>query len=102
MDSRKTGQAPSLPEFQGGQGEEGEDQRGDPEADDDLRFGPAQQFEVMVDGGHLEDALLAQLVGGYLQDDGEGFNHEDAADEGEKQFLLDHDGDGANGATQGK
>ena len=31
--------------------------RDDPEADDDLRLGPAQQLEVMVDRRHAEDAL---------------------------------------------
>src|SRR5579859_5696113 len=54
----------------------------------------------MMERGHLEDALLAQLVAAYLEDDREGLEHEDTADEGEQQLLLDDDGDGADGAAE--
>src|SRR6202008_4937961 len=61
-----------------------------------LRLGPPHQLEVMVKGGHLEDALLAQFVAPDLQHDGEGLNHENAADEGQQQFLPDNHRDGSD------
>ena len=42
----------------------------------------------MVQRSHLEDTLLAQLVAAHLQEDGKGFEHEDAADEREQQFRM--------------
>src|SRR5450631_2402720 len=55
-----------LSQFQGGQREQREDQRCDPEAHNHFRLRPAQQFEVMVNRRHLENAFLAQLVGTNL------------------------------------
>src|SRR5215467_6897078 len=57
----------TLSLFQCRQREEREDQRCDPEAHDNFRFGPAQQFEMVVQGRHLEDAFLPQLIGADLQ-----------------------------------
>src|SRR5579863_7109425 len=57
---------------------------------------------MVMDGGHFEDAFLAQLVRPDLQDHRERFEHEDAADERQKQLLLDDDGDGADRAAQGQ
>ncbi len=48
---------PCLSQFQGRQAEQGEDDAQDPEPDDDLLFLPAGKLEMMVEGGHLEDAL---------------------------------------------
>src|SRR5207249_5151144 len=45
--------------------------RDDPEADDDLRLGPAEELEVVMDGRHAEDALAAELEGDHLPDHGE-------------------------------
>ena len=61
-------------QFQRRQREQGQHQAGDPEAGDDLRFRPAQRFEVMVQRRHFENAFaVAQLVAAHLQDDGDGF-----------------------------
>src|SRR6476620_12401720 len=83
-----------LAKLQRCQSEQCEDQRANPEAGNHFGFGPAHQLEVMVQGCHLEDALLPQLVAAYLQDDRERLEHEDAADERQQQLLLDDDGDG--------
>src|SRR6185503_18214849 len=71
---------PLSPQLQSGEAEQREDEGHDPEADDDLRLLPAHQLEVVVQGRHAEDALAAQLEGGHLQDDGQGLDHEQAAD----------------------
>src|SRR6266481_521597 len=89
-------------QFQSGQGEQREDQRRDPEADDHFRFRPSQQLEMVMDGRHLENSFLAELVTCNLQNDGEGFDHEDSPDKGQQQLLLDHDSDRADGAAQGE
>ena len=91
-----------LTQFQGGEGEEREYQGADPEADDDLGLAPAELLKVVVQRGHLEDALFAELVAADLEHDGERFEDEDAADEGEQQLLADDDGDGADGAAEGQ
>src|SRR6185437_16633894 len=57
---------------------------------------------MMVDGGHFEDALFAQLVAADLEDDGKRLNHEDAADKGQQQFLADDDGHGSDGSPEGE
>src|SRR5208283_5345933 len=57
----------SLSQFQRGQRKQRKYQRCNPEAHNHFRFRPAQQFEVMVNRRHLENAFLAQLVGTNLQ-----------------------------------
>src|SRR5271165_4177577 len=56
----------------------------------------------MMDGRHFENSFLAQLVGADLQDHRQRFDYEDSSDEGKEEFLLDHDGDGADGAAEGE
>src|SRR5581483_7140362 len=51
------------------QAEERQHHRDDPEADHDLRLGPAERLEVVVDRRHLEDAPAGQLEGDDLDDD---------------------------------
>src|ERR1017187_10082577 len=88
-------------EFQGSEREQGQHQPCDPEARDDFRFGPAQRFEVMVDGRHFENAFaVAQLIAAHLKDDGNGFQNEDAADEEQQDFLLDEHGNHGHGAAE--
>src|SRR4030088_2622490 len=58
----------SLAQFQCRQRKQRKSQRCDPEAHNHLRLRPAQQFEMMVDRRHLENAFLAQLVRTNLQD----------------------------------
>src|SRR6516225_600740 len=94
------GEIDLLPQLQRRQGKQGKYQRRDPEAHDHLRLRPAQQLEVVMNRGHLEDAFLAHLVRRHLQYYRESFNHEHAADERQQQFLLDHDGDGPDRSTQ--
>ena len=44
-------------QLQRGQPDQGQHERDDPEADDDLRLGPALELVVVVDRRHAEDAL---------------------------------------------
>src|SRR5580704_13057423 len=51
-------------QLQGGEAGERQHHRDDPEADHDLRLGPAQLLEMMMDRRHPEDALARHLEGG--------------------------------------
>ena len=52
-------------------------------------------------GRHFENALaVAQLVAAHLEDDGDSFHNEDAADEEQQDFLLDEHGHHSHGAAQ--
>src|ERR1700676_57356 len=87
-------------QLQGSQCKQRKYQRRNPEAHDHLRLRPAQQFEVMVDGCHLENAFLAQLVRTNLQDYRQRLDDENTANERQQQFLFDHHGYGADRAAQ--
>src|SRR5579859_3347435 len=54
----------------------------------------------MVDGRHAKDALAPQLERADLQDHRERLNDKDAANEKQKNFLLDDDGDGAERSAE--
>src|SRR5262249_6208544 len=58
----------SSPQFQRGQAGEREHDRDDPEADHDLRLGPPELLEMMVDRRHLEDAPAGKLERDHLHD----------------------------------
>src|SRR5581483_2875731 len=73
---------PRLAQFERGECKQCKHQGPDPEAGDDLGLAPAQLLEVVVQRRHLEDTLLAQLIAAHLQHHGDGFQDEDAADEG--------------------
>jgi hypothetical protein len=49
---------------------------------------------------HLEDTLARQLERGHLDDHRHRFEHEDAADDRQQQFLLDEDRDRAERAAE--
>src|SRR5262245_4598317 len=66
-----------LAKLQGCEGEQRHHERQDPEADDDLRFGPSLHLVVMVKRRHAEDASPEELEGDDLNDDGRGFHHVD-------------------------
>ena len=66
-----TGITTKLPQLQGREPSQRQHDRDDPEANDDLRLGPAELLEVMVDRRHLEDALSGQLERHHLDDDGD-------------------------------
>ena len=71
-----------------------------------MRFFPAALFKVVVQRRHLEQAtafavaLFRVLEPGHLQHHGQGFHHEDAAHDGQHDFLAHDDGDGAQRAAQ--
>src|SRR6266478_6125221 len=90
----------SLPQLQRRQRKQRKNQRGDPKPHDHFRFAPTEQFEMMMNGRHAEDALAAQFEGAHLQNHGKRFNDEDTADEKEQDFLLDDDRDGAQCSAQ--
>src|SRR3989338_4262222 len=91
----------SSPQLQRAQGEQRENQRGNPETDDDLRLLPPDELEVVVERGHAEDAPAGQLEGADLQDHRQRLQDEHAADEEKQDLLLDDDGHGADGAAEG-
>src|SRR5579863_977016 len=57
---------------------------------------------MVVNGGHFEDSLFAQLVAAYLEQNGKRFDDEHAANEGQEQFLADDDRHGADSAAEGE
>src|SRR4051812_45840712 len=57
----------SSAHLQRGEANEHQHDADDPETDDDAGFRPALQFEMVVDRGHAEDPLAAQLETAHLQ-----------------------------------
>src|ERR1700691_1754962 len=90
----------TLPQFQGRQRKQRKHQRRNPEAHNHLRLRPAQQFEVMVNRRHLENAFLAQLVRTDLQYHRQRLDNENPSDEGQQQFMFDHHSNRADGSAQ--
>src|SRR6266849_6508302 len=84
-----------LAQLQGREREQRTDHRHDPEAHDDLRLGPAEELEVMVDGRHAEDALAPEPVGDHLSDHRERLDHEHAPHQEEHQLLAGDERDHA-------
>src|SRR5258707_5050632 len=78
-----TGIIDRSPQLQRGEASERQHHRDDPEADHDLRLGPAELLEMMMDRRHAEDALARELERHHLHDDGDRLQHEQAADHGE-------------------
>src|SRR6266513_1517597 len=84
----------------------GEHRANQPETHDHLGFGPALALEMVMDGGHEEDAFALAVADARvleviaLDDDGEGFCDEDAADEDEGEFVANDDGDVADQTTE--
>ena len=72
----------------------------DPEADHDLRLGPAQLLEMVVDRRHQEDALAGALEDGDLDDHRERLDDEEAADDRQHDLVLGRDRDGAEQAAK--
>src|ERR1700733_11129079 len=89
-----------LPQFQGRQPRQREHDRDDPETNDDLRLGPAELLEMMMDRRHPKHALTGELVRHHLHDDGDRFEHEQAADDGEHDLMLGSDRDRADHAAE--
>src|SRR5260370_9093732 len=90
----------SLPQFQRRQSKQRKNQRSDPKPHDHFRFAPAEQFEMVMNGRHAEDALAAQFERAHLQTPRNGFQYKNAADEKQQNLLLDNDGDHAQRPAQ--
>ena len=88
-----------LPQLQRGQSNQGKNHGNDPETHDDGRLRPALLLEMVVERRHSEDALACQLEGQHLHNHRNGLKHEQAADDGENDLMLDGDGDGAERAA---
>src|SRR5215475_5078708 len=78
----------TLPQLEGGEPGERQHHRDDPEADDDLRLGPAELLEMMVDRRHPEHALAGEPERQHLHDHRHRFQHEQAADAAEHDLVL--------------
>src|SRR5262245_52240253 len=87
-------------QLEGGERHQGAHDRDDPEADDDLRLGPAEQLEVVVNGRHAEDALAAQLERDDLPDDRQRLHDEDEPDEQQDDLLPGDQRHGAEGGAE--
>src|SRR5207249_6080662 len=74
----------------------------DPEADDDLRLGPSEELEVMVDRRHPEDPLAAELEGHHLPDHRQRLDHEDATHHEEHELLARDERDDAERRPEGE
>src|SRR6266566_6541796 len=81
----------SLPQLQRRQRKQRKNQRGDPKPHDHFRFAPTEQFEMMMNGRHAEDALAAQFERAHLQNHRNSFQYKNAADEKQQDLLLDND-----------
>src|SRR5437763_4098759 len=64
------------PQLERGQARQRKHHGDDPEADHNLRLGPAELLEMMMQGCHLEHALAGELERGHLHDHRHGFQHE--------------------------
>src|SRR5262245_59947680 len=78
--SRAQAQATKSSQLQRGKPREREHDGDDPEADHDLRLGPAEVLEMVMDRRHHEHALAGELERGHLHDHRNRFEHEQAAD----------------------
>jgi len=54
----------------------------------------------MMQRGHAKNALAREFKRGDLQNNRNGFHHEQAADDGQNNLMFDDDRDRANGAAQ--
>src|SRR5882724_5288566 len=70
-----------LPQLERGQPEQSEDSRKDPEPHNDGVFLPPNQFEVVMNRRHREDATSRQPEAENLQDDRDSLDNKDAADD---------------------
>src|ERR1700730_7278819 len=92
-----TGVMMARPSSQLERGEAGERQhhRDDPEPDHDLRLGPAQLLEMMVQRRHPQNAFPGELERGDLHDPRDRLQHEQSADHRQHDLVLDRNRDRA-------
>src|SRR5438128_264769 len=72
--------AKSSTQLQRRQGEQREDERGNPKPHDDFGFAPTQQFEMVMNRRHAEDAFSAQLERANLKNHAERLDDKNSAD----------------------
>ena len=82
--------------------DERQDQGHDPEANDDLRLGPALLLEMMMDRRHQKDATSGQFEISDLDDDAQGLDDKHAADHREDDLMLNDGGGRADRRPEGK
>ena len=80
--------APRSPQLQGREAGKRQHHRDDPEPDHDLRLGPAQLLEMVMDRRHPEDTFAGELERYHLHDHRDGFEHEQAADHRQHDLVL--------------
>src|ERR1700753_2204664 len=83
--------AGSSPQLQRRETGERQHDRDDPEADHDLRLGPAELLEMMMQRRHLEHPLAGALERRDLHDHRDRLEHEKAADHRQRDLLLGRD-----------
>src|SRR2546430_2513526 len=76
------------PELEGGEREERQQERQDPDPHDDLGPPPALHLVVVMKRRHEEAAPPEELEGAALDDEGDRLDHVDPADEGQQQLGL--------------
>src|SRR6266849_9665235 len=88
-------------ELERGQTEQRKNDAHDHEPGDHLRLAPSAELEVVMERRHPEQTLASgRFEVADLQDHGERFEHEDAADDRQQQLLLDENRDNAERGTE--
>src|SRR5487761_2288691 len=85
----RPGRAGALSQLQRREARKRQHHRDNPEADDDLRLGPAELLVVVMDRRHPEHALAGQLERHDLHDHRHRLEPEKAANDGEHDLVLD-------------
>src|SRR5690606_2416801 len=76
-----------LPQLQRGKADQHQYHGDVPDTYDHPCFGPALEFEMVMNGRHAEHALAGQLERGDLDHHRQGFHHEHAAHDEQHHFL---------------
>src|SRR5690625_3861084 len=74
----------------------------DPESDHDRHFGPALEFEVVLQRRHPEHPFAGGLERHDLDDHGQGDDDEESAEDDEQQFGPRHDRQSGEGTAEGQ
>src|ERR1700720_2407025 len=78
----------SSAQFQSRQRKQRKHQRRNPEPHNHFALAPSQQFEMVMNRSHAENAFPAHLERPHLQNHRERFQHEHPADKHQQHFLL--------------
>src|SRR5437879_13880640 len=102
MSGTETGASSWSAEFESQESTERAAQREDPEAQHDLGLGPAALLKMVMDRRHQEDAAaftetaFGELEPAHLHHDGDELHDEHAADDHQRERLVDHERHHAN------